>query len=152
MIQGTSPSSSSSSSRSSRRVAAQFSSSATPNLQHASSSPASIGDTSAISQHSKLWRNPSSVEEHVSRTQQDRVNAANSGSTQLSGETGFRSSSRKSHSRSIKSPSQKNRLVLQHSYVHFFFVLLFRSIPLTGDAKADADIIAFYKARQKLIT
>ena len=25
------------------------------------------------------------------------------------------------------------------------------SIPLTGDSKADADIIAFYKARQKLI-
>ncbi len=25
------------------------------------------------------------------------------------------------------------------------------SIPLTGDTKADADIIAFYKARQKLI-
>ena len=25
------------------------------------------------------------------------------------------------------------------------------SIPLTGDSRADADIIAFYKARQKLI-
>ncbi len=25
------------------------------------------------------------------------------------------------------------------------------SIPLTGDPKADADIMAFYKARQKLI-
>ena len=25
------------------------------------------------------------------------------------------------------------------------------SIPLTGDRKADADILAFYKARQKLI-
>lgn len=25
------------------------------------------------------------------------------------------------------------------------------SIPLTGDPKADADILAFYKARQKLI-
>jgi len=29
--------------------------------------------------------------------------------------------------------------------------LLQPSIPLTGDSRADADIIAFYKARQKLI-
>ena len=27
-----------------------------------------------------------------------------------------------------------------------------QAIPLTGDMRADADIIAFYKARQKLIS
>lgn len=56
----------------------------------------------------------------------------------------------------IKVASQFRYLQLRHTcmfagFSHYCRSVTRDSIPLTGDPKADADILAFYKARQKLI-